>query len=44
MAEISGWSSLTPQQRRAVVDALEHRKATIPERETRSRNFRLPGS
>jgi predicted Fe-S protein YdhL (DUF1289 family) len=44
MAEISGWSSLTPERRRAVTGELEARKAKIADRELRARGFRLPGS
>jgi predicted Fe-S protein YdhL (DUF1289 family) len=44
MAEIARWSTLPPEQRRAVMAELETRKAAITDREKRSRSYRLPGS
>jgi predicted Fe-S protein YdhL (DUF1289 family) len=44
MAEIGGWSSLTPERRRAVMSELEGRKAKIADRAARAREYRLPGS
>ena len=44
MAEIGAWSSLTPERRRVVMAELDMRKAKIADRETRARDYRLPGS
>jgi predicted Fe-S protein YdhL (DUF1289 family) len=44
MAEIGSWSSLSPEARRAVMSALEERKATIADRNARSKLYRLPGA
>lgn len=44
MAEIGGWSTLAPERRRAVMAELDGRMQRIDDRETRARNYRLPGS
>ena len=44
MREIAGWSALPPDQRRVIAGELDGRKAAIPDREKRSRGYRLPGS
>ena len=44
MAEIGGWSTLSPERRRAVMAELETRMAGIADRAARARNYRLPGS
>ena len=44
MAEIGGWSSLTPERRRAIMNELDTRKSKIEGREARAKNYRLPGS
>jgi predicted Fe-S protein YdhL (DUF1289 family) len=44
MAEIGGWSTLSPERRRAVIAELDGRMLRIADRETRARNYRLPGS
>lgn len=44
MREIAGWSTLPPDQRRAIAGELDGRKAAILDREKRSRGYRLPGS
>jgi predicted Fe-S protein YdhL (DUF1289 family) len=44
MAEIGGWGTLAPERQRTVMAELEARKARIPDREARSRDYRLPGS
>lgn len=43
MAEIASWSSLAPERRQAVMVELETRKGQIPDREKRSRGYRLGG-
>lgn len=44
MAEIGGWTSLTPERRRSVMAELDARKAMIADRERRARGHRLPGT
>jgi predicted Fe-S protein YdhL (DUF1289 family) len=44
MREIAGWSTLPVDQRRAIIGELDGRKASILDREKRSRGYRLPGS
>jgi predicted Fe-S protein YdhL (DUF1289 family) len=44
MAEIGSWSSLTSDRRRSIITELDARKATIPDRDTRAKLYRLPGS
>jgi len=44
MREIAAWSTLPADQRRAVIGELDARKASILDREKRSRGYRLPGS
>ncbi len=44
MAEIGAWSSLAPELRRAAMAELDGRKAKIVDRDSRARNYRLPGS
>ncbi|MFM9863391.1 MAG: DUF1289 domain-containing protein [Micropepsaceae bacterium] len=44
MAEIGGWSSMPADRRRAVMTELDARKATIADRDTRAKLYRLPGS
>lgn len=44
MAEIGGWTSLTPERRRSVMAELDERKALIADRERRARGHRLPGT
>ncbi len=44
MREIAGWSSLSPERRRLVLDSLEARMVTITDREARAKNYRLPGT
>ena len=44
MVEIGGWSSLPPERRRAIMTELDARKAKIPDRDERSKLYRLPGS
>jgi predicted Fe-S protein YdhL (DUF1289 family) len=44
MAEIGGWSSLSPERRRSIMNELDARKAKIPDREARSKLYRLPGT
>lgn len=44
MREIAGWSTLPPDQRRAIIAELDGRKVAIIDREKRSRGYRLPGS
>lgn len=44
MREIAAWSTLPPDQRRAITGELDKRKATITDRDKRSREYRLPGS
>jgi predicted Fe-S protein YdhL (DUF1289 family) len=44
MAEIGGWSSLPPDRRQSIMNELEARKTKIPDREARSKLYRLPGT
>jgi predicted Fe-S protein YdhL (DUF1289 family) len=44
MAEIGGWSALSPDRRRAIMNELEARKAKIADRDVRAKLYRLPGS
>jgi uncharacterized protein len=44
MREIAAWSTLPFDQQRAIVSQLDGRKASILDREKRSRGYRLPGS
>jgi predicted Fe-S protein YdhL (DUF1289 family) len=44
MREIAAWSTLPLDQQRAIVSQLDVRKASILDREKRSRGYRLPGS
>jgi predicted Fe-S protein YdhL (DUF1289 family) len=43
MAEIASWSTLLPEQRRAVMGDLDQRKRSMLDRERRARGHRLPG-
>ncbi len=44
MAEIGAWSSMPSDRRRAIMTELDARKAKIPDRDARSKLYRLPGS
>ena len=44
MREVASWSSLAPEQRRAIMDELEGRKTQISDRTRRMRGYKLPGS
>jgi predicted Fe-S protein YdhL (DUF1289 family) len=44
MREIAAWTTLPLDQQRAIVSQLDVRKASILDREKRSRGYRLPGS
>jgi uncharacterized protein len=44
MREIAAWGTLPADQQRAIVGQLDARKASILDREKRSRGYRLPGS